>query len=203
MKLIRTQDGAIIECTDNNVQKLLDKGGVELSELDAHLLLFDKICHRLGAKFANYNHIDIASELYLWLLTKYQKCGDYAKDKSFTDNTRIWWSVATKHAYWIIREYHRQLKYEELVDEIPEDSLTSDYFEIEHTAGVTAITEYIDSLLHSPKSNEQQLGLFGIAKLNGLTDDQVCELLEIGKPRFFEIKRALKVRLRNFIGDNL
>lgn len=200
---VRSVGGTIAECDSTNIQKLLDKGYYEITEHEAYLLLFDKICHKLGAKFVNYNRIDIANELYLWLLTKYQKDGNYAKDKSFDDNSRIWWSVATKRAYWMIREYRRRLKHEELVDEFPEESLISDYFEIEHTAGVEAITEYIYELAKSSKSSEQQLGIFGIAKLNNLTDDQVCELLEIGKPRFFEIKRALRNKLRNFIGDNL
>lgn len=200
MKYAKSTDGAIIECADD---AKLDPHWIQISKYDAHLLLFDKICHRLGAKFANYNHIDIASEIYLWLIEKYNKDGDYAKDKTFADNTRIWWSVATKRAYWIIREYRRRLKYEEFVDEIPEDAVISDYFEIEHIAGTTAITEYIYELAKSVKFSDQQLGLFGIAKLNGLTDDQVCTILEIGKPRFFEIKRALKTKLKQFIGDNL
>lgn len=203
MKYVRSVAGTILECDTVSVDKWIAKGYTEITEEDAYLLLFDKICHRLGAKFVNYNRIDIASELYVWLLDKYQKDGNYAKDKTFADNSRIWWSVATKRAYWLIREYRRRLKREELVNEIPEESLTSDYFEIEHIAGVEAIKEYIHTLAKSKKSNEQQLGIFGIAKINGLTDEQVCEILEIGKPRFFEIKRALRNKLRNFIGENL
>ena len=58
-------------------------------------------------------------------------------------------------------------------------------------------------MIESKKSNEQQLGMLGYAKLNGLTDEQVCEVLEIRQSRLYELKRALKQRLNNFIGDNL
>lgn len=203
MKYLRSEAGTIIECEEPRYSKLIAKGYFEITEYDAHLLLFDKISHRLGAKFANYNQCDIASEVYLFMLTKYQADGDFAKDKTFADNGRIWWSVATKRAYWIIREYNRFRKHHVLYDEIPEDSMMEDTFEIEHTANVDAITAYIYALANSKKSSEQQLGLFGIAKLNGLNDAQVCDILEVGMPRLFEIKRALKLRIRNFIGENL
>jgi hypothetical protein len=157
----------------------------------------------MGAKYANYNHIDLASELLLWLLTRYREYGNYAKDKGFADNERIWWSVANKRANWIIREWRRKHRQEDLYDDIPEDSLTSDYFEIEHTAGVDAIKEYIDGLMSSKKPSEQQLGILAYAKLNGLTDEQVCDVLEIKQTRLYELKRALKRKLNNFIGENL
>lgn len=203
MKYARSPGGTIIECRDDELHKYISKSYTEMTETEAYMFLFDKICHRIGAKYANYNHIDLASELLLWLLTKYKNDGNYAKDKGFADNERIWWSMASKRANYIIREWRRKHKHEELYEDIPEDSLMSDYFEIEHTAGVEAIRHYIQSLIESKKSNEQQLGMLGYAKLNGLTDEQVCEVLEIRQSRLYELKRALKQRLNNFIGENL
>lgn len=203
MKYARSPGGTIIECPDDELTKYISIGYTEMSENDAHIFLFDKICHRIGAKYANYNHIDLCSELLLWLLTQYKNHGNYAKDKSFADNERIWWSVATKRANWIIREWRRKHRKEELYDEIPEDALMSDYFEIEHTAGVTAIIEFIENLMRSKKPSEQQIGIYGYAKINGLTDEQACDVLEIQQSRLYEIKRALKRRLNNYIGENL
>jgi hypothetical protein len=57
--------------------------------------------------------------------------------------------------------------------------------------------------MRSEKSNEQQLGILGYAKINGLTDEQVCEVLDIKMGRLYELKRALKRRLNNYIGENL
>lgn len=203
MRYVRSPGGTIVECSDNDIDKYISKSYTEMTEHEAYAFLFDKICHRMGAKYANYNHIDLASELLLWLLTRYREYGNYAKDKGFADNERIWWSVANKRANWIIREWRRKHRQEDLYDDIPEDSLTSDYFEIEHTAGVDAIKEYIDGLMSSKKPSEQQLGILAYAKLNGLTDEQVCEVLEIKQTRLYELKRALKRKLNNFIGENL
>lgn len=201
MKYLRSIGGTIVECKDSETYKY--KGYIEMTKDEAYMFLFDKISHRLGAKYANYNHIDIGSELLLWLLTRYKTNGNYAAEKSFDDNSRIWWSVANKRANWIIREYRRKHKHEELYDEIPEDALTCEDFEIEHTASVEAIMEYINTLMKSEKSNEQQLGILGYAKINGLTDEQVCDVLEVKMGRLYELKRALKRRLNNYIGENL
>ena len=149
MKYLRSIGGTIVECADDEIYKY--NGYIEMTKDDAYMFLFYKISHRLGAKYANYNHIDIGSELLLWLMTKYKTEGNYAPNKPFDDNSRIWWSVASKRANWIIREYRRKHKYEELYDEIPEDALTCEDFGIEHTAGVEAITEYIQSLMSSEK----------------------------------------------------
>ena len=203
MRFVRSEGGTIVECDDCKFQRLLAKGYKEITEYEAHLLLFEKICHRLGAKFSNYNQCDIPSELFLFLFTQYKNNGDYAKNKPFEDNVRIWWSVATKRVCYIIREYNRFRKHHPLFDELPEDSLVEDSFDIEHNAKVDGIKAYIYALTESKKSSEQQLGLFGIAKLNGLSDQQVCEVLEIGMPRFFELKRALKKKIRNYMGENL
>lgn len=203
MKYMRSPGGSIIECKDTDIHKYISKSYTEMTEYDAYMFLFDKICHRIGAKYSNYNRIDLASELLLWLITRYKTHGNYAKDKGYADNERIWWSIATKRANWIIREWRRKHRNEDLYDEIPEDSLVSDYFEIEHTAGVEAIKDYIQSLIESKKPNEQQLGILGYAKLNGLTDEQVCDILEIQQSRLYELKRALKRKINNFIGENL
>ena len=200
MKYARSESGTIIEADD--IQWYIEKGYWEISKDDAYLLLFDKISHRLAAKFRNYGNLDLYSELYVYLLTYYKKNGEYCPDKSFADNERMFYSTATKQCYYHIREYKKLIKREALLLDICEDEFKCD-FDFELDAGARAIIAYIYELANSNKYSDKQLGLYALSKLGGASDAEICEILEIGKPRFFELKRALKQKIHNFIGENL
>ena len=93
MAYIKLINGKIIECQDSEIDSLLseNKKAEIISEEDAHILLFIKIGNRLAAKFSNYEHlIDISQDIFYMLFKTYKEKGDYAKDKSFADNARIW-----------------------------------------------------------------------------------------------------------------
>ena len=200
MRYVRSDNGTIVESED--IQEYLDKGYWEISKDDAYLLLFDKISHRLGAKFSNYGQLDLCSELYLWLLRQYKAKGEYRKDKTFADNERMYYSVATKRCYWYIREYKKLVAREVLLSEA-DSSIFEETFEFEERAGVDAIIAYIYTLANSNKYSDKQLGLYALSKLSGASDEEICDILEIGKPRFFELKRALKTKIYKFIEENL
>lgn len=205
MQYLKTSVGRIIECQDDEVEDWLFKypNTEIITKDDAYIFLFIKISYRMGAKFSNYNHIDLQSDLLYMLLKKYKQKGLFAPDKSFDDNARIWWSVAKKTCYYLIREHKRKVRFEDLTDTFPENSLISDYYEIEHLDICKAIIEYISKLCASDIYAEQQMGLYGYIKLKNMTDKHASVILEVGMPRIYEIKKALKARLLKEFGDLL
>lgn len=200
MKYARSENGTIVEAED--IQEYLDKGYWEISKDEAYKFLFEKISNRLAAKFYNYSHLDLSSELYIYLLSYYRENGEYCPDKSFADNERMFYSTATKRCCWHIREYKKLVAKETLLSDVCENEFKKD-FDFELDAGARAIIEYIYTLAQSKKYSDKQLGLYALSKIGGASDDEICEILEIGKPRFFELKRALKRKIYNFIEENL
>lgn len=205
MKYIKLQNGKIIECADENYQKILleNENSEELSKDDAYAFLFVKISNKMANQFSNYNYIDIASELFYILLRIYKEHGNYAKDKSFDDNARIWWSIARKNCFYIIRRYKAYTRLEDLTDYIPEDAKICETYEIESLATCKTILDYIEQLIDSDKVTEQNMGLYARYKIKGLTDDAIAIALNIGMSRLYEIKRSVKRRLINKFGDLL
>lgn len=215
MAYIKLINGKIIECQDSEIDSLLseNKKAEIISEEDAHILLFIKIGNRLAAKFSNYEHlIDISQDIFYMLFKTYKEKGDYAKDKSFADNARIWWSIGQKDCYYLIRKYKNKTKNEDLTNfdefidsEEPRFVMASknDFYEFEHLSVCNCIIEYINELAHSDKYADQQMGLFGIAKLNNLSDQQAGTILEVGMERIYEIRRALKTKIYKKFGDVL
>lgn len=200
MKYARSENGTIVEAED--IQEYLNKGYWEISKDDAYKFLFEKISNRLAAKFYNYRNLDLCGEVYIYLLSYYKANGEYCPDKSFADNERMFYSTATKRCFYHIREYKKLVARETLLLDVCEDEFKRD-FDFELDAGAKAIIEYIYTLANSSKYSDKQLGLYALSKLGGASDAEICEILEIGKPRFFELKRALKQKIYNFIGENL
>lgn len=215
MAYIKLINGKIIECQESEIDKVMleNKKAEIISEEDAHILLFIKISNKLAAKFANYkNLIDIGQDIFYMLFKVYREKGNYAKDKSFADNARIWWNIGRKNCYYLIRKYKCKTKKEDLTNfdefidsEKPQFVIMgkNDNYEFEHLSLCNAIIEYIHELAHSDKYADQQMGLFGIAKLNGLSDQQAGTVLEVGRERIYEIRRSLKQKLYKKFGDAL
>lgn len=205
MQYLKTSTGRLIECQDEDIDDWLFKyPDIEtITQDEAYTFLFIKISYRMGAKFSNYNHIDLQQDLLYSLLKRYKQKGLFAPDKSFDDNARIWWSVAKKTCYYLIREHKRKVKLEDLTDTFSENLLTSDYYEIEHTDMCRAIKARILELCKSDSYAEQQMGLYGYMKLKKLTDQHVSTILKVGMPRVYEIRKSLKTKLLKEFGDLL
>ena len=181
----------------------------EISQDEAYIKLFEHISKTMERKFINYKHLDIMQECFYMLLKRYRYKGLFAPDKSFLDNSRIWWNFARKSCLYIIRRFS-----DKHLDDIDiwdiEDNETDaslrlgkcDEYKIgEHTAGVTEIVEALDKLCLSKHYVDQQLGIFAKCKLKGLSDAEACIILEIKMPRLYEIKRLLKEYLKLRFGN--
>ena len=215
MAYVKLINGKIIECKDSEVGAYLCENmhAKEISEDDAYILLFIKIGNCLASKFSNYsNLIDISQDIFYMLFKTYKEKGVYAKDKSYYDNCRIWWSIAKKDCYYLIRRYKLKTRdedltnFEEFIDsDEPRFTIVAknDFYEFEHLSTCDSIVSFIEQLAKSTKYSEYQMGIFGMAKLNGLTDKQAAEILEIGMERIYEIRRALKTKIHNKFGDIL
>lgn len=182
---------------------------IEVTQDEAYLKLFENISRFMDKKFDNYKHLDIMQECFYMMLKRYRDKGLFAPDKPFIDNKRIWWNFARKSCLYIIRRFS-----DKHLDDIDiwsiEDNETDtslclgkcdDYKIGEHTAGVMEIKETLEKLCLSPQYVDQQLGLFAKCKLNGLSDNEACKILEIKMPRLYEIKRLLKEYLNLRFGN--
>ena len=156
----------------------------------------------------------------LALLRIYKEHGNYAKDKSFDDNARIWWSIARKNCFYIIRRYKAYTRLEDLTDYMKEVGIRVKYLhsdidtleraeiirnmrldQFDVLVGINL--DYIEQLIDSDKVTEQNMGLYARYKIKGLTDDTIAIALNIGMSRLYEIKRSVKRRLINKFGDLL
>jgi hypothetical protein len=172
----------------------------EITEDEAYLRTFVRISKTMEKRFMNYRNLDIMQECYYMMLKRYRYKGLFAPDKPFQDNVRIWWNFAKKSCLYIIRQYtDKHLDNIDIWDIEDNETDTKlclgkcDEYEIgEHTAGVNDIMECIDKLCNSRLYVDQQLGIYAKCKLQGLTDQQSCIILEIGMPRLYEIRRLLK-----------
>lgn len=195
MKYLKLINGKVIEA--ENIDALLIKytDSVEVTKDEAYMFLFEKISHRMGAQFSNYNHIDIASEVYYMLLKTYKTSGLYAPDKPYEDNCRIWWSIAKKDCLYIIKKYKNKTKLEDLVEDIPENSMIKSDYDIEGLSVCAEIIKYMKKLSNSDNNTEQNMGFYGLFRLKGLSDKKIAEIFELSIPRVYEIRRSLKNRL--------
>lgn len=177
---------------------------VEVSRDDAYKYLFIRISKAMGKKFSNYKNIDIMSECYYMLLKRYTEKGLYAENKSFLDNERIWWSVAKKSCLYLLRQFRndpfvKSIDVWSLEDNETDTSLWLGIFDKYigcENADLKNMIDYLHKLCYSPHKSDRQLGLYSECKLNGLNDKQTCLILEVGMPRLYEIRRALKEHLK-------
>ena len=190
--------------TDFEAVKLEYPEDVEVSKDDAYKYLFIRISKAMANKFSNYRNIDIMSECYYMLLKRYTEKGLFAEDKSFLDNERIWWSIAKKSCLYLLRQFRNDPFVKSIDVWSLEDNETdtskwlgkSDRYDGCEMLDANFIRNYIHNLCYSESKSERQLGLFGECKINGLTDEQTCSVLEVGMPRLYEIRRALKEHLK-------
>jgi hypothetical protein len=189
---------------DFETTKLEYPEDVEVSKDDAYKYLFIRISRVMSKKFSNYKNIDIMSECYYMLLKRYTEKGLYAPNKSFLDNERIWWSFAKKSCLYLLRQFRndpfvKSIDVWSLEENETDTSLwlgTFDRYSGCENYDLNVMIDYIRKMCHSPHKSDRQLGLYGECKLNGLTDEQACIILEVGMPRLYEIRRALREHLK-------
>ena len=202
--IVDTTNNKVYEVDKDEVQGFLKQypNDREVTEEQAYLTLFVRISKIMEIKFSNYRNIDINQECYLALLKRYREQGVFAKDKPFKDNERIFYWFAKKMCFYFIREYKDIVSDIDVwtIEENETDSNQVVGIEDEHTCEndsmCSEIRKVLENLCISKDKADQQLGWYAKGKLNGLTDDQVGLLLDIGMPRIYELRRELRTYLR-------
>lgn len=167
---------------------------------EAYAKLFMRISKAMNSKFSNYRHLDIGAECLCMMFNRYRIKGIFAPDKPYVDNERMWWKYAKQSCLYLIRKYKKDPfnNNRDTWDIEDNESDTSlkvgrwDDHAQEHTDACNEILAEVNKLMTSTRYYEQQLGLFAKCKIEGLTNEQTCEILEIGMPRLYEIQRELK-----------
>ena len=206
------ETGKVYTCTDEMLSEIMDRypEDKEVTETNAYMLLFFRISKSMGKKFSNYKNADIQGEVLMMMMRRYKEKGLFAPDKSFLDNEKIWWNYARKSCYWIIRQFKKLKTKTEDIDEsdnvdnmLNERLLYEERWDFEHIDTVNTIVKYLDTLAHSRRYTEMQMGIYAVSKLGGLTDEDIMDILGIKMSRVKEIKHDLREHLKIRFGDIL
>lgn len=198
-----------------DMAKLQYPDEVEVTQEQAYLKLFERIARSMELKFGNYKNIDIHQECFYMLLKRYRLKGLFAPDKPWLDNSKMWWSFAKKSCLYIIREYKMVVGDLDIWDfddnedagsticcnNLSRNLMVEDTYSIEINDMCNDIKKAIDKLCLSKQYVDKQMGLFALCKLSKLSDEDTLTILEIKKPRLYEIRRALKEYLNLRFGN--
>lgn len=172
--------------TDNII---IDDKSIIVTENEAYTYLFWEIAQSLAIKFSNYRNLDLQSEVLLFLLNRYKKKGLYAPDKTFKDNELIFRSLAKKHCLYIIRQEKIRLKYHGY--DLSYVTNTEE-IQIDDIDCSQELIDYIYSLLDSDKPSYMQYGMYGVGKIEGISDEKLMEIMNIKLSRLKELRRGLR-----------
>lgn len=210
--LYSSNTGKIYTCDDTELEDILMQHpeDTEVDEYNAYLLLFFRISQHMGKKFSNYKNADIQGEVLMMMIHRYKEKGLYAPDKPFKDNERIWWSYAKKSCYFLIRQFKRKVSKCESIDNLENmDNMCKDQLLYEESLDFEGhsvcedMKKYFEKLAHSRIYSEMQMGIYALAKIGGLTDEDVMEIFNIQSGRIKEIRAELRETIKNKFGDCL